>query len=111
MIIKVVPITIEVTGTEFLSSAIPLEMGLRLLGWEFTTPDYTNVVTTTLTVLSVGARTLVTGSAVNKDTASTKICDTNEQAPLFSGFKLGATLSGAAGGASAYTLTVILYME
>lgn len=39
-----------------------------------------------------------------------KLCAENEKAPIFSGTYLHAELSGVAGGASAYTINVILYV-
>jgi hypothetical protein len=112
MFIKKVYITINPTGTTFNSLAIPMEQGYSLHGWEFTTPDYSNdSITTTLSVISPGGRTLLTGTAIAEKTDSVKICATNEKAPLFSGFKLRAVLSGAAGGSSDYTFEVIVYYE
>jgi len=106
-----IPITIAVAGLTHDSEVQKIAEGVRVIGWEFTTPNYTNAVTTSLSVISAAGRTLVSSDApVNEDTASVKICAENEAAPVFSGFKLRATVSGATGGATPYTMNVILYV-
>lgn len=107
----VVPITIAVTGTSFTSDTIQLESGVRILGWDFTTPTYTNVVTTTLSVMGANGSAILSSSAIAKTTLDTKICADTEKAVVFSGFYLRAALSGAAGGAASYSMSVILYVE
>jgi len=106
-----ISIPIAVTGTSHVSAAMSLESGKRVIGWDFTTPTYTNDVTTTLSVMSVTGNTLVSGSAIARTTGSTKLCTEAEKAPVFSGSYLKATVSGVTGGATAYTMGVILYIE
>jgi hypothetical protein len=106
-----VTISIAVAGLTHDSDVVSIPEGLRVIGWEFTTPDYTNAVTTTLSVLSATGRSMVSGSAINEATASVKLCSESEAPPIFSGFKLRATVSGATGGATAYTMVVLLYVQ
>jgi hypothetical protein len=104
-----VEISIAAAGVDFDSAALSLLERYRLVGWEFTTPNYTNPVTTTVSLVSASGRTLVTGAAVNEATPSAKICDVQEKAPVLSGCKVHALLSGVAGDIA--TLTVLLYVE
>jgi hypothetical protein len=106
-----IPIAIAVSGTSFNSDPVYIPEGVRVLGWEFTTPDYTVARTTTMSIVSAAGRTLVSGSAINEATASVKLCDETEAPAVFSGFYLNAALSGAAGGTDPYTMSVILYVE
>lgn len=106
-----IPITIAVTGISFNSDAIKLESGRRLVAWEFTTPTYTNNQTTTVTIVSPAGHNLLASSAIARTTANVKLCAETEKAPLFSGSYINLTLDGAAGGSTAYTMTVILYTE
>ena len=104
-----IPISIEETGTEFISSPIYIPVGIKVLGWEFTTPDYTNSVTTTVSILSAAGRTMYTGSEINEDTASIDIFADGECPIVFSGFKVKALVSGVTG--SSHTFIVNLYAE
>jgi hypothetical protein len=106
-----IPITIAVSGRTNLSSVISLESGVRVLGWDFTTPTYTNAVTTTLSVMSANGNAMLSSSAIARTTVDTKICADTEKAVVFSGFYLKAYLSGDAGGITPYTMSVILYVE
>jgi len=108
---KLVTITIAVTGTSFTSDVFSLESGKRVIGWDFTTPTYTNDVTTTLSIMSVTGNTLLSSSAIARTTGNTKLCAENEKSPVFSGSYLKAVTSGATGGSTAYTFSVILYLE
>lgn len=109
---KIIPVDISIAVAELThdSDVVKIPDGVRICGWEFTTPNYENAVTTTLSVISAAGRTLVSGSAINEATASVKLCAENEAAPVFSGFKLRATVSGVTGGATPYTMSVILYV-
>lgn len=107
----VINIPIAVSGTSFNSLPFYLEKGVRIIAWEFTTPDYTVARTTTVSVLSAAGRTLGTGDAINEASASVKIFGYDTAPPVFSGFYLNATLAGAAGGSVAYSMNVILYVE
>ena len=66
-----VNIPISITETTNLSSAIQLEKGKRVVAIEFTTPDYTNSVSTSVSIMSAAGRSLSTVASIGKNTAKT----------------------------------------
>jgi hypothetical protein len=104
-----IPISLIATGTTFNSEVQKLDSAIRILGWEFTTPDYTNAVTLTLSVVSAKGNILLSSSAINEATLNVKTCATNEQVVVSSGFSLRAVMSNVTG--SAHTFSVILHID
>lgn len=109
-------ISVAVTGTSHTATFTKANIKGMVKYAVLKVPTYTNDVTTTLSIVDQYSQTIYTASAVNRTTTTVVVLPNSATAttspfPIEAGYTLTLTLSSAAGGATAYTVYLTMWVE